>query len=186
MSTTDQLLDNAQRLIADRGLNAFSYKDLASAVGIKTASIHYHYPAKADLIVALMTRYGTELDGALARIEGRKATHRTRLKALIKLYRDTERNAAICVCGSLAADRESVSDDGQRLIADYLDRTETWITREILAGVAAGEFALQGSAKDLAAALVAGLQGGLIVARGRGRAGVIDAVQRSLFAALGG
>ena len=184
MSTTEQLLDNAQQLIASRGVNAFSYKDLAHAVGIKTASIHYHFPTKADLIAALMGRYLNQLETELERIDARRTTHANRLKALTKLYRDTERRSAICICGSLAADRESISDESHRLIEDYLERTQRWVADAIRAGTAAGEFSPQSPAKDLAAALVAGLQGGLVVARGQGRTGVIDAIQRTLFASL--
>lgn len=36
------------------GYNAFSYKDIALIVGIKTSSIHYYYPTKEDLAVAVI------------------------------------------------------------------------------------------------------------------------------------
>ena len=43
------ILDVAQQLIQTRGYNAFSYADIASQVGIRTATIHYYFPTKADL-----------------------------------------------------------------------------------------------------------------------------------------
>ena len=55
--TRTQLLDVAQRLVQARSYNAFSFKDLAAEIGIRTASIHYHFRTKGDLGVALMQRY---------------------------------------------------------------------------------------------------------------------------------
>src|SRR5699024_11730842 len=40
--------------ITTRGTNAFSYKDISKEIGIKTSSIHYYFPTKNDLIVAVL------------------------------------------------------------------------------------------------------------------------------------
>src|SRR3712207_7018673 len=45
----DRLLDVAQELVQRVGANAMSYQDLSKALGITKASIHYHFPTKADL-----------------------------------------------------------------------------------------------------------------------------------------
>jgi len=47
--TAERILDIAQDLIQRRGFNAFSYHDIAAPMGIRKASIHYHFPSKADL-----------------------------------------------------------------------------------------------------------------------------------------
>jgi len=46
---SERLLDLAQEFIQTCGYNAFSYRDLAEATGITTASIHYHFRTKSDL-----------------------------------------------------------------------------------------------------------------------------------------
>ena len=48
------------------GYSAFSYADLAVAVGIRKASIHHHFPTKADLAAALVAAYDIRYDAALA------------------------------------------------------------------------------------------------------------------------
>ena len=80
--TTTLLLNTAQGLIQTRGFNAFSYKDLAEAVGIRTASIHYHFPAKAELGVALMERYIADLNQALENIDRSGRTPQGKAKGL--------------------------------------------------------------------------------------------------------
>jgi len=43
------ILTVAEGLIQSQGYNTFSYRDIANQVGVKTSSIHYHFPTKADL-----------------------------------------------------------------------------------------------------------------------------------------
>ena len=35
-------------VIMERGYNGFSFRDVAAEVGIKSATIHYHFPTKAE------------------------------------------------------------------------------------------------------------------------------------------
>lgn len=184
--TATRLLDAAQVLVQERGFNAFSYKDLAAAVGIRTASIHYHFPAKADLGHALMARYLTELEEALRKIDDLDRPNKAKLEAFVDLYRATEDRGAICLCGSLAADLETLPEDLRSSVMGYLDRSERWIADRIDDGVRAGEFTISGSSTDIASALVASLQGALILARAqKGPSSVVEKVERSFLAALG-
>ena len=162
--TKTKLLDVAQGLIQSRGYNAFSFRDLAATVGIRTASIHYHFPSKADLGVALMQRYTSELDEALREIDASGGGAAERLEGFIELYGQTEHHQRICLCGSLAADRDTLPPELRDLVQRYLARSEAWAAATIAAGARDGVFdAEPGRA---AALLVASLQGGLIVARG--------------------
>jgi TetR/AcrR family transcriptional repressor of nem operon len=182
--TATLLLDAAQRLVAERGFNAFSYKDLAAAVGIRTASIHYHFETKADLGKALVERYHESLIATLAELDRKGRTNVARLRSLVQVYRGTERSGVICLCGSLASDLETLREDVQRTVRSYLTVTCDWVERKISDGVRAGEFEPVASPADLAASLVAGLQGGLLVGRATDRS-FLDAVQRTFLKALG-
>ena len=57
MNTRTSLLDSAEQAVRQRGYNGFSYADLAREIGIRKASIHHHFPTKADLGLALIERY---------------------------------------------------------------------------------------------------------------------------------
>jgi AcrR family transcriptional regulator len=60
MTTTDTrqvIMDTAQAMVQAKGYNALSFRELAKAVGIKSASIHYYFPTKGDLGAALARRY---------------------------------------------------------------------------------------------------------------------------------
>lgn len=182
-STADRLLDAAQGFVQDRGFNAFSYRDLAQEVGIRTASIHYHFPAKTDLGVAMMERYQAGLEEALGELGQRKRSAKAKLEGLVDLYRATEGRHAMCLCGSLASDFETLPDEVRLLVETYLRQTESWVRAVIEEGTASGEFQPVAKSSDLATTFVAGLQGGLLVSR-TGRS-VLRSVQRVLFASLG-
>ncbi len=188
MNTSDtatELLDCAQSLVQQRGFNAFSYKDLAEAVGIRTASIHYHFKTKADLGQALMERYLAELNVALAHIDARGRTPKSKLKKFIDLYRVTEAGGAICLCGSLASDHGTLPEAVQIEVDAYLRRSEEWLVSKLEEGAEAGDFHLGSSARAHASTLLASLQGGLILTRARsGSLRVIDDVERSFFSTL--
>jgi len=55
--TKSKIQDVAERFIIQGGYGAFSFRDIAESVGIKSASVHYHYPTKGDLVAAVMARY---------------------------------------------------------------------------------------------------------------------------------
>jgi len=71
--TAEQILDLAETLIQTRGYSAFSYQDIAEALGIRKASIHYHFPSKTDLGVAVIDRYIERFDTALVGIANDRA-----------------------------------------------------------------------------------------------------------------
>ncbi|MEM6455105.1 MAG: TetR/AcrR family transcriptional regulator [Acidobacteriota bacterium] len=179
--TPTRLLDAAQQLVQARGYNAFSYKDLAAEIGIRTASIHYHFKTKADLGAALMDRYLDDLDDALTTIDRAGGDARARLAAFVDTYRLTESQGMLCLCGSLAADLATLPEPVGQRVARFLTRSETWVRDTIARGAAAGELAVDGDPSALATTLIASLQGGLLLARGRAPSAVVDVVAGIFF-----
>ena len=63
--TRTSLLDLAQDLAQRHGYNGFSYHQLARRLGLTTASIHYHFPSKEDLVSEVMVAVGLQLQQAM-------------------------------------------------------------------------------------------------------------------------
>ena len=66
--TAEKILDVAERLIQTRGCSAFSYQDIADALKIKKASIHYHFESKTDLVIAVIDAGPSVKDVSSARL----------------------------------------------------------------------------------------------------------------------
>jgi TetR/AcrR family transcriptional repressor of nem operon len=57
------ILDAAERRIRGGGFNGFSFRDIAADVGVKSSSVHYHFPTKEKLAAAVIRRYTEEVSG---------------------------------------------------------------------------------------------------------------------------
>ena len=81
-TTREQLLAAAADLLQRVGYASFSFRDLADAVGIRAASVHYHFPTKADLGVALVDWFRAQSDPQMAALCHAYPNIRERLLAL--------------------------------------------------------------------------------------------------------
>src|SRR3954465_11585252 len=102
--TAQRILDVAEELVQTRGFNAFSYADVAAQLKMTKASLHYHYPGKAELGQALITRYADRFDQALDDINRDEPDAHAKLEAYADLYAGVLRNERMCMCGVLAAE----------------------------------------------------------------------------------
>src|ERR1700730_5694445 len=51
-------MDLAESHIRDAGYGGFSFRELAAEIGIKSASVHHHFPTNATMATAVARRYG--------------------------------------------------------------------------------------------------------------------------------
>lgn len=165
-ATRVALLDLAQDLAQTRGFNAFSYQDLAAGIGIRTASIHHHFPTKADLGREVMARYRERFRGYLEAIEAQTPSGRRRLEEFAELFRITLRKGnRLCLCGMLATEFATLPPAMQREVKQFYEETEAWLARVLDEGRAAKHFSYAGSSAPIARAYFATLEGAMIAAR---------------------
>lgn len=163
--TADAILNAAEDLLQRRGYNAFSYHHIAIQLGVRNAAIHYHFPAKEDLGVALVRRY-QERFLAWSREQDRLPDARVRLQAYFKTYLDfLEAGCRCCPGGVLGAESDALPDamreQARLLMRDHYE----WLIRTLELGRAQGTLCFVGKAEDKAVVIGASLQGGLQIAR---------------------
>ena len=163
--TDTEILDTAERLVQVRGFNAFSYADIAATLGITKASLHYHFPSKADLGRALIERYAGRFGDALADIDAAGGDASAKLAAYAEIYAGVLRDHRMCLCGMLAADYDTLPDPMRAAVVSFFDRNETWLVAVLAQGEREGSLRLQGSERDAAQAIVSGLEGAMLIAR---------------------
>src|SRR5262245_2621010 len=134
-SVQSRILDAAERLCQTRGFNGFSFRDLAEIVGIRSASIHYHFPTKTDLGKALIVRYCHHLEGVLVDIERKERRAGERIKRFANILRDMLRDEnRMCLCGILAAEAGTVSDDMKAELRRFFQGCEVWLASQLQNG----------------------------------------------------
>lgn len=129
MDRKQQILDTAEPLIRARGFDAFSYGDLEAVIGIRKASIHHHFPSKADLGLALTARYVTRVATKLDAIAARRTRAADRLVEYLDLYRQALAGGdQVCLCVALSAGRDSLAPDILAELDAFNTRSLAWLT----------------------------------------------------------
>jgi TetR/AcrR family transcriptional repressor of nem operon len=177
--TRTALLDAAQELAQTRGFNAFSFRDLSERVGIRTASIHYHFHTKGDLARELMRRYRDRFLALLAAIEDRFTDARRRLAAFADLFRATLRNGdRMCLCGMLAVEYATLPAAVQEEVRAFFDASERWLSKVLEEGRKARVLKFDGEADATARVLFSALEGAMMTARAFGDGERLDAAAK--------
>lgn len=161
-----RILDAAEKLCQTRGYNGFSFRDLAEIVGIRSASIHYHFPTKADLGKALIMRYRQKMEMAFADIERREASAPARVKRVVAMLREIIRDEnRMCLCGILAAEAGTLSAEMKMELKRFFDGCEAWLAEQLASGREKGQLNFAGEPATAARAMFAALEGAMIASR---------------------
>jgi TetR/AcrR family transcriptional repressor of nem operon len=182
--TGARILDVAERLVQVRGFNGFSYADVAAELGVTRASLHYHFPGKAELGEALINRYATRFGEALQAIDLDGGDVRTRLAAYAALYAGVLREHRMCLCGMLAADYDTLPPPMREAVVRFFDENEAWLERVLEQGLAQGALRYPGPARDQAQLIISALEGAMLVARPYADPERFQAAARRLLATL--
>jgi AcrR family transcriptional regulator len=82
--TRDRIVDTAQELFAERGIDAVSLNEIVQVAGVNSAAVHYHFRSKDGLVEAILVRgtaaWAEERNRLLDALEGRK---RPRLRDVV-------------------------------------------------------------------------------------------------------
>jgi TetR/AcrR family transcriptional repressor of nem operon len=182
--TAERILDIAERLVQTRGFNNFSYADIATDLGITTASLHYHFPGKAELGQALITRYAARFADALTRIDRDLPDARAKLKAYARLYADVLHGKRMCMCGILAAEYQTLPKPMRGAVIRFFDDNQKWLADVLAQGQAEKTLAFSGSAADTAQTILSTLEGAMLIARPYGDLKRFHSTTRQLLATL--
>ncbi|NEP01084.1 MAG: TetR/AcrR family transcriptional regulator [Symploca sp. SIO2E9] len=187
MKSTDtrtEILDTAQELIQRLGVNAMSYADISEAVGIRKASIHYHFSTKDDLVAALLDRYNPYFLKLVDLIIASPESPETKLRRYCALFEATlssgEQDQA-CLCGMLGAELKTLKLPlAERVIQFYRDN-EVRLVKILTEGREAGVFSFPGDINAMATLIFSLLEGGLLIIRANGGIAQFRAIVEQLM-----
>jgi TetR/AcrR family transcriptional regulator, transcriptional repressor for nem operon len=183
--TSSRILDVAEHLVQTRGFNAFSYADVAGALHVTKASLHYHFPTKAKLGERLIERYRTSFLAALDHIDQSCHDAGAKLRAYVGIYEDVLDRNRMCLCGMLAADYETLPKAMQDGVRRFFDTNEVWLAEVLERGRKNEELAFTGPPVETARVLEAALEGAMLLARSYGEPSRLRSAARHLLTSLG-
>lgn len=163
--TRGDLLVEAEILIRGRGYSGFSYADLAEAVGIRKASIHHHFPTKADLGLALVAAYDLRYDAALGRIMADTDNGVARVEAYGALYLAGVEQGLGCLCAALATELETLPPKLRDAVARFFDKHISWLETVLSEGLGNATVRAGLDPASHARMIIATLEGALMMER---------------------
>jgi TetR/AcrR family transcriptional repressor of nem operon len=184
-TTSQRILDLAERLVQTRGYNGFSYADIAGSLGMTKVSLHYHFPAKAALGKSLISRYEKNFLTALATIDRGGKGALDKLRRYAAIYAGVLGDDRMCLCGMLAAEYATLPKPMQKELRHYFEENERWLGAVLEEGRRAGELRFAGTARDVAGMLVSSLEGAMMLARSYGDLKRFRSVADRLIGELG-
>ncbi len=166
-----RILKRGEQLFLSRGFNGFSYADISKELGVKNAAIHYHFPSKKDLIVAILNQDRQRFQNWREEIDLNN-------EEIIALYEMTVaeiyekrllKRLQVCVIGNSAMAYDHLPIQAINVAKALIDDIVDWFTAILDKGKRDGVIRLTGSSADEAKMMAATLLGGLQLARLAGK-----------------
>jgi TetR/AcrR family transcriptional repressor of nem operon len=157
-TTVDRILEAAEARIRQSGYHGFSFRDLAADVGVKSASIHHHFPTKEELVVRVAAHYGQKIRNRLASLP----SGRERVTAYRGMFRDQlAAGFGMCLGGMLGVESNELPDSVGNETRQFFDM--------LIADLTAALAKASKQPGRAATAIVAQLEGAMLLARSSGR-----------------
>jgi AcrR family transcriptional regulator len=176
--TRKQILDLAEDLLLDRGYNGFSYKDISVALGIKTASIHYHYPRKTDLGVEIVQRAIKRFNKWAQLLDNRNLGCSRKLDEFCLLFKGFTSRQQVCLGGALQTDFKTLPEEIQQKSCELTSSFLRWLEQLLKEGRDTGAFLFRGEARDQAVLIMSSLQGSVQMDRVTAKSSYRSAVRQ--------
>ncbi len=179
-SAKEAILAAARRSAQAHGYGGLNFRALAAEVGVKAASIHHHFPSKADLGAAVARRYWEDTASALQSLSAETSEPLARLRRYPGLFRKAlETGNRMCLCGFMAAEYDDLPDAVKREVQTFADVNVAWLSGVLSAAAAVGAQDSEPRARAIFAAVV----GAQLMARSRADLSLYDALIESYRAA---
>ena len=164
LDTKSNILDLAEKLIRTKGYNAFSYKDISDPLQIKNAAVHYHYPSKKNLGIAVIEKNRM----AFQKLTGgglQKKSAKNQVRVFLEIYKKSQNAKMICFMGALGSSYESLPEEMQNHLSNASKEIRDWLTQVLNKGKVENELNFKETAQEKADLIMSSLLASLILNR---------------------
>ncbi|MBI3793160.1 MAG: TetR/AcrR family transcriptional regulator [Nitrospinae bacterium] len=190
--TKEKIVSFATQLIETKGYNGFSYQDIADELGIKKASIHYHFPSKEDLGIAVFEAFMKGVHEHIAQIDFESLTAAEKLAGyfqyhaevtLVKNHDASDCSHISCI-GALTSEWNNLPEKMREQIDNFNNWHVGFVASIISDGVAKKEFCHVGSVEGQALLIIAATKGALLLSREKTSIEIYNQITRQLIEGL--
>ena len=147
-STREKIIQLGDDLLRKQGFNAFSYADISKPLHIKNAAVHYHFPSKQDLAVAIAQWHKEIFDGFSQKMATKEP--KDRLKTFLNFYHSIHLSEKVDIIGAFATDWHSLEPKVQTEVQEFTELVIGWLSELIQEGLDLGQFQTNQNARTTA------------------------------------
>lgn len=134
VNAREAILLTATKIAQSHGYSGLSLRDLAQAVGIKAASIYYHFPGKSELAAAVARRYWEDGIVALEKISEETSSPIEALHRFPEIFRRSlESDNRLCLGSFMGAETDNLPEEVKAEIRRFSEVNTAWIVKQLVA-----------------------------------------------------
>lgn len=195
MSKRDEILDITEAMIRQKGYNAVSAREVATATGIKSSSVHYYFPNKTDMVSAVVQRYTENFlqnlgnPSELVNASGDKYSAIEIKSHYIAAFRQALiKDKKLCLCAVLGAESGGLPDEVSAHTNAFFQSNIKWLVEALESTCDQAESSSQSLESNLKETLIntavhmlAALEGAMIISLTAGDLSMFDRVANELL-----
>ena len=171
VNAKEAILSAARSAAQAHGYGGLNFRDLAAAVGIKAASIHYHFPSKADLGAAVARRYWEDTAAELNARLAETSDPRIALQRYPSIFRRSlENENRLCLGSFMSAEFNDLPEAVKQEVQAFADVNISWLAK-VLSAISDGDASAHAAH---ARAIFASVSGAQLLARSRADVALFD------------
>jgi len=162
----ERIVDAAAALVAERGVAGTSLDQILEAAGASKSQLYHYFTDKGDLVRAVIARrVGETVDGVNPMIGGIDSLDDLRRWFDWMIAQNEEHGCPGCPIGTLASELAGCDEAARADLACGFDTWSGFVTDGLARMQAAGELDERADPRRLGTAVLAAIQGGLLLAK---------------------
>lgn len=131
-TSRDEILNAARLKAQAHGYTGLNIRGLADEVGIKPASIYYHFPSKAELGAAVARRYWEDTARDLEALREETGDAKKSLIRYPHIFRRSlERENRLCMGSFMSAEYDDLPEPVKKEVQTFADINIDWLTTQL-------------------------------------------------------
>ncbi|MCS4270075.1 MULTISPECIES: TetR/AcrR family transcriptional regulator [Raoultella] len=163
----NEIISYTRQLLTSGGYQSFSFADISAKVNIRKASIHHHFPSKAELVKVVVTEYREEARAGMQAMTRQMNDPLAELQAYVDYWATCirEGSSPFCICAMLAVELPTLPAEVAREVSGHFADLSEWLATLLRRGESEKRLRLPVSPADEASLLMATVHGAMLSAR---------------------
>ncbi len=182
--TRKKILNTALKFIQSKSYNSFSFNDIAKEVGIKKASVHYHFESKEILGIAAVKNYKEKIIYLTKKLDDSTQDLWEKLEHYFAFFKAGLKTNYVCPAAVLSAEINSIPKEMENELKTLFDYYMEWLAKILELGRVSKVFSFKKKPIEMALFVSSAIEGAMLFARAYNKPNHYDITVESIIEML--